>query len=65
MMKGLSCEERLSQLRPFCQEKTRLKEGILPMCTNQEWEGRKGGEAVVFPVVPIGRTRDSGINENI
>lgn len=40
MVKGFSCEERLSQLRIFSQEKGRLKEGILPICTSQEWEGK-------------------------
>lgn len=41
MVKGLSHEERLSQLRIFSQEKGRFKEGILPMCTSQEWEAKK------------------------
>lgn len=59
MIKGLSCEEGLSQLRLFSQEKT-LEGNVYQSRVG----GKENEEAVVFPVVPTGRTRDNGVNAN-
>lgn len=60
-IKGLSCEERLIPAETIQPREEKTLEGNV-------YQSRVGGkedeEAVVFSVVPTGRTRDYGVNAN-
>lgn len=65
MIKGLCCKEKLESTETIQPGEGKARGGDFPHVYQSRTGGKEDEEAVVFPVMPIDRTRDNGVNEKL